>query len=301
MAPDEAMTRTERPASQFFLAYLTANDSPYYVADFLNFRAMTLRHPGVERIALYIAVSRVRPWSARDYAAVDALARLAAGCPWLDVRAVLWKGNVGRDFSSAEACLQALGAEASPDDFVMVRNRSAYGPSRPDWYRQYVEQYRRVPDTALVGSTINLIGHPKRPSPGPATHVQTYAYLSQWRHFATLADAYPAARCVDRIELIDQGEIGLSRHLLDRGLGISCLRWPDQHFTRDRPAPERLPRSDIKSSALDLSLRYKYRRYFLQARNVPAQLAWLARLKLADHRPHAALRTVRQVSLSQYG
>lgn len=279
-----------------YLAYLTANDSPHYQADFLHFRHMTEHRPGVDKVSVFVAISRVHGFSSVDRAAMDGLLAIADRCPWLDVRAVLWKGNVGRDFSSAAACLEAIGAEAQSDDYVMVRNRSAYGPSRDDWYRQYIAQYQRFPNTGLVGSTINFLGHPLRPTDGPTTHVQTYAYLSQWRHFEPLMRAYPASRCVDRLELINEGEIGLSRSMLERGLGLSCLHWPDQLFTLDRLTAPDLPQTDIKKHARALSLRYKYPAYFRQPRQLAAQLAWSRQLR----GPHQPQHAARHVELDRY-
>lgn len=290
-----------RSDGRCFLAYLTANDRSRYLADFLHFRHMARRDPGVRRIEVYMAISRVQPFAAVDRAAIAGLVAMSAKCPWLHVRAVFWKGNLGRDFSSAEACLQAIGAEASADDYVMIRNRSAYGPARDSWYRQYIDQYERFPNTGLVGSTINFAGHPKRPSAGPTTHVQTYAYLSQWRHFQPLAAAYPAARCVHRLELINDGEIGLSRAMLERGLGLSCLYWPERYFSMQQLCAEHLPQTDVKANARSLPLRYKYPAYFANPRDLPAQVAWSLRLQ-ADQRLQRTVRDpIRQVTLDRYG
>lgn len=291
---------TAASSDRHFLAYLTANDRSHYQADFLNFFHMTRHHPGVPRVSMWIAVSRVRPFDATDHAAIAGLLRMAAKCPWLDVQGVLWKGNVGRDFSSAEACLRTIAEQASDDDYVLVRNRSACGPSQPGWYEQYVAQYERFPKTGLVGSTINFIGHPLRPVPGPTTHVQTYAYLSQWRHLAPLLGAYPGARCVDRLELINEGEIGLSRHMLERGLGLSCLYWPGELFTASRLSAPHLPQVDVKRQASTISLRYKYSQYLWQPTCLPSQLAWAVGLQAAIRLPRAGQTAIRQVVLDLY-
>jgi hypothetical protein len=283
--------------TRFYLAYLTANDSQEYQADFLNFLHMTTLHPGVDKIQLYVAVSRVRAFSDTDRRALDALMCMATACPWFDVRLVIWKGNVGRDFSSAAACLSALGCEAGPQDFTLVRNRSAYGPLRPNWYAQYITQFERFEDSGLVGSTINFLGHPLRPADGPTTHVQTYAYLSQWRHLAPLVEDYPGARCTDRLKLICDGEIGLSRSMLERGRSLSCLYWPTERFTLARLRSPELPARDIKRDAGELSLRYKFGAYFWQPKQLPSQLAWWRALRAGAARPHAA----RHVQLQEYG
>ena len=96
------------PQVHYHLAYLTANDHPRYQADFLNFRHMARLHPGVPKVAVYIAISAVRLFTANDRCAIDMLLAMCDQCPWLEVKLVAWKGNVGRDFSSAEVCLRAI-------------------------------------------------------------------------------------------------------------------------------------------------------------------------------------------------
>jgi len=266
-------------APRHFLAYVTASDREDYALDFVNFRNMTRRHPGVAKIELYIAVSRVRAFDHSDRRALAGLVDMAGACPWITVQAVIWKGNIGRDFSSVEACLRQLAPAAGPSDLVLIRNRSAGGPHAPRWYGRYVDQYFKFAGTGLVGSTINFAGHPDLPVRGPTTHVQTYAYLSEWRHLQSLAREYPAARCTERLQLIGEGEIGLSQKFLDRGLGISCLHWPEAFFTRERPGAASLPQTDIKRRAHNVPLRYKSYGNPLNPILWAAKQLWLHRLR----------------------
>jgi hypothetical protein len=243
-------------------------------------------------------VSATQPVSPVDYLALEGLVQLTEACDWLEVRRVLIKGNVGRDFSSAEACLQAIAEEAGPDDYVMVRNRSAHGPQRDNWYRDYVDQFERFSDTGLVGSTINFRCH--LPVEGIHTHVQTYAYLSTWKLLQPLAARFPASHCVERPDVITQGEIGLSQNMLSRGLGLSCLHWPWEQFTRERPSADYLPQIDIKRTACSLPLRYKYRQYFWNKQDLAAQLAWCWHLRSGSRESHAPQR-LQPIVLEGYG
>jgi hypothetical protein len=281
-----------------YLAYLTANDQELFLADYLNFRHMVRFPPGVPSVIVYVAMSAAKPLRATDYLALEALMELASTCEWLEVRRVLLKGNVGRDFSSAEACLQAIAEEAWADDYVMVRNRSAHGPLRDNWYRDYADQLERFSATGLVGSTIDFRSH--LPVSGVQTHVQTYAYLSTWKHLQPLAAEFPAARCLAREDLITQGELGLSRNFLERGLGLSCLYWPWEQFTRERPSADYLPQVDTKRASCSLPLRYKYREYFWSKQDLPAQLAWCWRLRSGSRENHAPQR-MQPIVLSGYG
>lgn len=260
--------------AQHYLAYLTATDSRSHAADYLNLTNMVRYHPGVEKIVLFIAISRVSSERRDDPRAVACLLREVQKCPWLELRSVFWKSNIGRDFSSAAVCLNAMRDSAAAEDFVMVRNRSAYGPFEDSWYAKYVVQYERFANTGLVGSTINFLGHPLRPTPNPATHVQTYVYLSQWKHLEPFLTDYPGARCAERLDLIEQGEIGLSQSIMKRGLGLSCLQWSDTCFTAEQPRAPELPAEDIKSLVKGLPFTHRSNRYFWQPRSLLALCKW---------------------------
>jgi hypothetical protein len=267
--------RESAPTGRFHLAYVTANDQWNFSIDYLNFRNMAAHHPGVPRVDITIAISRARPFSKANRLEIDALVRNAATVPWLTVRAVIWKGNRGRDFSSTEACLRSIAEDAVDDDFVMVRNRSAYGPFVNNWYRAYVDQYQRHANTGLVGNTINLTGPPTMAAGEDGRHVQTYVYLSRWQHLAPLAKNYPGNRCTDNAGAIHDGELGLSRKILAAGLNISCLHWPERAFgpaTADDPA---LPRGDIKAEAGGLPFRYKFPDYRRNRDAMLARTAWV--------------------------
>lgn len=261
--------------TRYHLAYLTANDRRDFTADYLHFCNMAQRCPGVAHVEITIVVSRIRSYPAADTRALDGLVRCAAASPWLSVRAVIWKGNVGRDFSSAQACLKSIAKIATVQDYVMVRNRSAYGPLTDSWYRAYIEQYEKHPATGLVGNTINLIGHPLKPDNADSRHVQTYVYLSQWRHLEPLIDDYPGSKCTARLEVIAQGEIGLSRRIMDSNLQISCLYWPDHTFSASSPDDPSLPHEDIKRKAVGLPFQYKFPGYLRSPSAFFRRLVWL--------------------------
>jgi hypothetical protein len=178
----------------------------------------------------------------------------------------------------------------------LVRNRSAYGPLTDSWYQAYIEQYEKFPCTGLVGSTINLSGHPRRPSRDNPIHVQTYLYLNQWQHLKSLVSDYPGSKCRDRLDVIVEGEVGLSGRMMDRGLALSCLHWPDHNFkSLTRPDPS-LPRDDIKAGAVGVPFRYKYRRDHRRPSALLRQLAWLGWLKMPWRLQGRALKAPTSVS-----
>jgi hypothetical protein len=261
---------------RYHFAYLTANDQRGFATDYLHFRNMAHRLPGVAPVEITIAVSLVRPFSADDARALEGLVRCASVAESLRVQAVIWKGNVGRDYSSAQACLALIRGNASDGDYVMLQNRSAYGPLTNSWYKAFIDQYEKHPDTGLVGTTINLTGHQSMPKNIDARHVQPYVYLSQWRHLRSLVDDFPGIRCTRRREIIIAGEIGISKRIMEKNLKISCLFWPDHAFTAQSEVDPSLPRADIKRKAFGLPYRHRFSGYLRTPKALMHRLAWRA-------------------------
>ena len=246
----------------YYLGYLTANDDPTFIIDFLNLRRMIRYHPGVSRITIIIAISIVNDISKNDLNKIFSLVNLFKNNSIYEIKKILIKNNIGRDFSSAEACLKEIAKEANEDDYIMLRNRSGYGPFSKDWYSSYISQYSKLVPGGLVGSTINFAGHPKRIIYKINTHIQTYVYLSQWKYFVLLTGKYPGSSCYDRVDLINEGEIGLSRFFLNNGLQLSCLHWKDDIFDYNNFNNLNLSQIDIKKEKLNVPIRYKYKKYF---------------------------------------
>jgi hypothetical protein len=266
----------------YYLIYTTANDDPAFVNDFFNFDDMARRHPGVPHIDIVIAVSQVRPFSAIDVFALNALKKRAEHSGWLNVLKIVWKGNIGRDFSSMQACLNLLANVITEQDYILVRNRSSYGPLTENWYQAYKQQYHKFPKTGLVGSTINLSGHPSMGDHKKnAIHVQSYCYFSQWSHLKRLVDDFPGIHSLSRIDVIVQGEIVLSRRIMENNLQISCLQWPDNVFNLSMLDPLVSLSSEGNKTINNIPFRYKmYRKSFRRPRGIILGSIWLLRMKI---------------------
>ena len=267
-----------------YLIYVTANDDPTYINDFFNFDDMARMNPGVSHIDIIIAISQARPFRAIDIMALNALRKRAEDSGWLKVLNIVWKGNVGRDFSSAQACFALLANVISEYDYIMVRNRSSYGPLAVNWYQAYKRQYHKFPNTGMVGSSINLSGHPLMSDPKNAIHVQTYCYFSQWLHLKKLVDDFPGIGCLNKFDVIVQGEIALSGRIMENDLQISCLQWPNDVFNLSmRHSSVTLNGSGIKSVA-NIPIRYRiYRKSFRRPRGLIFGLLWLFRIKIMSY------------------
>ena len=212
---------------KYFLAYLTANDDPYFQFDYFNLLNMYRYDPGVEQVHLYIAVSSVQKFTQLQKRLLGAMLRKADNCRWLTCEAVILKSNIGRDFSSLQECLLAMKDKVSPDDFILVRNRSSRGPYMSQWYRKYIDVITTHENIGLVGSTINLNDHYTRGRTENAAHVQSYAFLSRWKYLSSLLPDFPGINAISHFDAILDGEIELSQRMLTKGAKITSLQKPE--------------------------------------------------------------------------
>jgi len=191
----------------------------------------------VKKVFLLVAISLVKPADWRDRLFVRVAKALFRKSPKVELLEVFFKPNVGRDFSSFQAMLQKAQAKAQARDFMLFQNRSGHGPFRAGWYSQFVEQFERFDRVAICGSTITFFDHPSRAQGKIMPHVQTYAFLSSFARLQMLGTEFPGAKETQRLEVITQGEIGLSQFFLEKGLAITCVEWPEAPIdNQTRPA-----------------------------------------------------------------
>ncbi|NTJ67506.1 hypothetical protein G6M50_05975 [Agrobacterium rhizogenes] len=233
------------------MSYSTANDDPNYRLDLIHLANMRRYDPGVTCVQLFIATSMVGDGPALHDPHEGGL---------IVKRNTSLKSNVGRDFSSCALNLRLIAEEASPDDYILFTNRSGYGPTMDGWYSKYIEQYHRHPNVQLCGTSINFLGHPDLPHPN-TTHVQTYAFMGKMRDFAEFVEQFPGERETERLQVIQEGEIGLSRRIMERGGAITSLAWPEVAFTKSMPNSPAHPFKDIKGDLSGLPFLYRMKEY----------------------------------------
>ena len=156
----------------------------------------------------------------------------------------------------------------------MVRNRSGYGPFKNFWFSDYVNQFEKSTSMGLVGSTINFSGFSDIKIKGTLTHIQTYVYLSKWKHFKKIKDQYPGNKCSKYKEAVINGEIGLSQYMLSQGLQLSCLNWPKHIFDLDFLTDPNLSQVDVKKAVKDLPIIFRHASYFRKLENLPIRFSW---------------------------
>ena len=215
---------------QYFLVYVTANDSPFD-KDYINLFLSRKFFPGVTPVQLYIVVGSVRKFSRFHRWMLRRIISMLESGRHIQCKMAILKNNDGRDFGSVAQALQALTNEVQPEDYIMVRNRSTWGPLADGWYKRYVDLLDSSDQLGLVGSKINLNDHPSRKRTYNTAHVQTYVYASQWKYLSALLPGFPGREATNHVEAILQGEIELSQEIMKRGWNIAAFNYDGLQIT----------------------------------------------------------------------
>jgi hypothetical protein len=191
----------------------------------------------------------------------------ASGC--FRVVDLFFKPNPGRDFSSWRDLLKRFRGEALAEDFVLMLNRSAFGPLRADWYSRFIAPFAQHPRLAACGASINF-EYQRQVLEGANTHVQTYAWMSRFGILDPLIEDFPGSRAASRAEAIRDGEVALGRHWLDEGWEITSLAWPGAYFDAGRRHDPALPQENISGTLRGMPFRHWEQGDIRRARLNPA-------------------------------
>ncbi|RYH72780.1 hypothetical protein EVU94_11235 [Flavobacteriaceae bacterium 144Ye] len=213
--------------TKYYHCYATANDDKFYFVDLKNLLNLKVTCSGLVSLNLYIVISKVRGINYYDKFFVWLVRNCFKNHPVINLKSVVFKTNIGRDFSSYNSMLNNLKDENS-NDYLFFQNRSGIGPLKENWYLDFINQFERFENTALVGSTVSFLDFPKRSNRADLPHVQTYAFMTNLYMLNQLEDGFPARLKKNRKDIICEGEIGLSQFYLKKGYGISCIEWPDK-------------------------------------------------------------------------
>lgn len=246
----------------FYHCYATANEKRFFLEDFENLLRIKSMNSGVSRIYLFIAISSVKKIGFFDRLFTKVVQYLFLNDAQISLENIIYKDNVGRDFSSFDVLNKVVQQVCQDNDFIMFQNRSARGPYLQDWYLRFVQQFEKFDNAALCGSTINFKDHPRRSMRNDLPHIQTYAFLSIARLTRMIDGNFPGAKETERLRIITEGEMGLSQFFLDKGYGITCLEWPNDLIVRDSKA---LRDEDVKE--LVLGEQPFYHRHFFKDRS----------------------------------
>lgn len=240
-----------------FLIYVTADEQDHSV-DLRNFNLMSRLHPGVQKVRLFIVVSKINGSREKEEKFIAMSHDILQRSRWIELEGILTKGNIGRDLSSAKIGLDEISNYACPDDSVLIRNRSSIGPFKKNWYLDYLDLLDSKENVGLVGNTINLKHHPDVNPDKIAPHVQTYLYLSSFYVLDKMRGNFPGIYEVDRLRIISDGEIAISEKIMEMGYQIVSLLWPVKYFGTNIEIDESLPKKDMKVVAKGLPFMHRY-------------------------------------------
>lgn len=159
-------------------------------------------------------------------------AGLARKYPFIE--AVHFRDNRGQDFGAYDFGYQLLRNQGHSGD-VLFMNSSVSGPHGHGWLTKYRDQFRRHPNVGLCG--IGLNSHDTSAGEGPfAPHVQSYFLYTTMKVLEhaigpRLFDA-ESSQGLDKVDVIRQGEIGVSERVLDAGYSITSPAFPEFAYRR---------------------------------------------------------------------
>jgi len=147
------------------------------------------------------------------------------------IEAVHFRDNRGQDFGAYDFGYRLLQRQGYEGD-VLFMNSSVSGPHEANWLRKYRDQFRRHDRVGLCGISLN--SHDTSRSPEPfAPHVQSYFLFTNMH---VLKDAVGPqllrTNATHKLDVIAQGEIGISARVLDAGYRITSAAFPEFAYRR---------------------------------------------------------------------
>jgi len=221
----------EQQMQKYFHCYATANESSLYIKDIQNLTQIKNVYSGYNKVVLFVAISEVKKINGYDSSFVKMVKKMFHEHASIELKEIYFKSNIGRDFSSFQSLFNKVIPIANANDFVFFQNRSGFGPFQQNWYTQYVKQFEKFDSIAICGTTINFKDHPKRSANINLPHVQTFSFLTKVFYFEMFKDDFPGSKETKKMEIICNGEIGLSQFFLEKNYKITCIEWPDEEIS----------------------------------------------------------------------
>jgi hypothetical protein len=256
--------RNKKLERNYFHCYATANDQSLYFQDLQNLMRLKKYDSGYRKIKLFIAISEVKTVGILDRLFMKLIKKMFHMHPSIELKEVVFKNNVGRDFSSFESLFLKVKQIAHSDDYIFFQNRSGHGPFRKQWYTNFVKQFEKFESIAICGSTINFMDHPNRSLNKNVPHVQTYSFLTKVFYMTMLNGNFPGSEETTKFDIICKGEIAFSQFFLEKKYNITCIEWPDEAISNQSKA---IVTSDVKKNVT--AKHYFYHRKYLR-KNIKA-------------------------------
>jgi hypothetical protein len=142
------------------------------------------------------------------------------------IESVHFRNNGGQDFGAYDFGYRLLLSQGYDGD-VLFMNSSVAGPHEPNWLLKYRDQFYRHENVGLCGISLNSHNTAREPELF-APHVQSYFLFTNMRVLKhALGPRLFQVSPTEKLEVIEQGEIGISARVLDAGYGITAATFPD--------------------------------------------------------------------------
>ena len=162
----------------------------------------------------------------RDYA------QLPSKYPF--VEAVCFRDNRGQDFGAYDFGYQLLRGQRYRGDVIFM-NSSVAGPYEHGWLTKYRTQFYRHPKVGLCGIGLNSHDTSREPREF-APHVQSYfLYTNMDVLERSVGSRLFDCEAVDKLDIIREGEIGVSARVLNAGYGITSPAFPEFAYRAGHP------------------------------------------------------------------
>jgi hypothetical protein len=150
------------------------------------------------------------------------------------VEAVCFRDNRGQDFGAYDFGYQLLRGQGYHGDVVFM-NSSVAGPYENGWLLKYRNQFYRHPNVGLCGIGLNSHDTSREPRHF-APHVQSYfLYTNMDVLERSCGPRLFDCDANDKLDIIRQGEIGVSARVLDAGYGITSPAYPEFAYRSGHP------------------------------------------------------------------
>ena len=156
---------------------------------------------------------------------------------------IIIRDNEGMDIGAYSSGFNAIRNSQFEGD-VLFMNSSLHGPLENGWLKKYQSRFYSSKNIGLTGISINSHNTLLKP-PEFAPHVQSFLLYSNTE---VLKDVFPenlpGFRETNKKNLIENGEIEISRKILDKGYGINCRIF--KNFNYFKGDPYTAPKGDVR-------------------------------------------------------
>jgi hypothetical protein len=146
------------------------------------------------------------------------------------VNKILFRENQNQDIGAYDYFISLLRESGHKGDVVFI-NSSCRGPEEKEWLEKYKKLFYKNKETGISGISINS-HHISEFYP----HVQSFLIYT---NMSVLDSVFPfgflgenGSKQLDKKDLIELGELGISKSILDSGYGISCSSFPEFYYKK---------------------------------------------------------------------